>query len=244
MLFASPLPTQTMSGFEGATATSPSEMLDAWSQTGAHVVPAFSVFHSPPVAEATYITRPRRPRLRAAGPSGTATSAMRPLMTAGPSARGVSASTSMATPPGARRAAFAESAAVSAAARGWAWSCGAAVAATSAASATAPRGARAMTERGRRRGSRDAERALRGHHVAPRTARAEPRWRNYAAAAARVGRAGLLRTRLLDEELRGAVEHDAHDDRVRRHVDAGDAHLADAAADGDARRELAVELAI
>src|SRR5687768_4261796 len=91
MLFASPVPTQTRSGFEGATATSPIETEDSRSNTGAHVVPPFSVFHRPPVAEATYITLPSRPRRRAAGPSGTATSAMRPLVTAGPRERGTSA---------------------------------------------------------------------------------------------------------------------------------------------------------
>jgi hypothetical protein len=51
-MFASPVPTQTISGFDGATVTSPIDVVAAWSKTGAHVTPSLSVFQSPPVAVA------------------------------------------------------------------------------------------------------------------------------------------------------------------------------------------------
>src|SRR5262249_38486192 len=53
---ASPVPTQTTSGFEGATATSPMETVSYWSKTGVQVVPLLTVFHRPPDAEAAYMT--------------------------------------------------------------------------------------------------------------------------------------------------------------------------------------------
>jgi hypothetical protein len=52
-LFASPVPTHTISGFDGATATSPIDMLDWLSKIGSNVVPPFVVFQSPPDADAT-----------------------------------------------------------------------------------------------------------------------------------------------------------------------------------------------
>src|SRR5947209_1041126 len=81
--FASPVPTQTMSGFEGATATAPRETVACLSNTHSQVVPLLTVFHNPPDALATYMVLGRR--------STTATSVMRPLMLAGPIERGASA---------------------------------------------------------------------------------------------------------------------------------------------------------
>ena len=52
MLFDSPVPTQTMSGLDGATATAPTEPVRTESNTGAHVTPAFVDFQTPPVAVA------------------------------------------------------------------------------------------------------------------------------------------------------------------------------------------------
>ena len=46
---ASPVPTQTMSGFDGDNATSPIEPLPCASKIGSHVVPLFVVFHTPPI---------------------------------------------------------------------------------------------------------------------------------------------------------------------------------------------------
>src|SRR5437868_3194664 len=62
---ASPVPTQTMSGLDGATATSPMEEVPWCSKTAAQVVPASVLFHTPPEAAATYI--------RFALPAATAT---------------------------------------------------------------------------------------------------------------------------------------------------------------------------
>ena len=51
---ASPVPTHTTSGFDGAVTTAPIESL-AWpSNTGSNVVPLFVVFQSPPVQKPTY----------------------------------------------------------------------------------------------------------------------------------------------------------------------------------------------
>jgi hypothetical protein len=77
-MFASPVPTQTMSGFDGAMVTSPIEVVTPWSKTGAHVTPSLSVFHSPPVAVAAKMVYDL--------PRGvtTATSVTRPLMFVGP----------------------------------------------------------------------------------------------------------------------------------------------------------------
>ena len=52
-MFASPVPTQTMSGFDGATATSPMEVVGASSKMGVHVVPSLLLIHTPPDAVAT-----------------------------------------------------------------------------------------------------------------------------------------------------------------------------------------------
>src|SRR5262249_4486233 len=52
---ASPVPTQTICGFDGATATSPMHWVLCWSNTGVQVRPSLVVFHSPPLAAATYI---------------------------------------------------------------------------------------------------------------------------------------------------------------------------------------------
>ena len=50
---ASPVPTQTTLGSEGATATAPMEATGCLSKTGAKVAPAFTVFQTPPVARPT-----------------------------------------------------------------------------------------------------------------------------------------------------------------------------------------------
>ncbi len=52
-MFASPVPIHTMSGFDGAIATSPIVVAGPCSNTGCQVVASFSVFHKPPVAAAT-----------------------------------------------------------------------------------------------------------------------------------------------------------------------------------------------
>ena len=77
-MFASPVPTQTMFGFDGASVTSPSDVVAPWSNAGAHVTPSLSVFHSPPVAVAAKIVYDL--------PRGvtTATSVTRPLILVGP----------------------------------------------------------------------------------------------------------------------------------------------------------------
>lgn len=50
---ASPVPTYTMSGFDGATATAPRETVFSRSKTGLKVVPALTVLKSPPLPVAT-----------------------------------------------------------------------------------------------------------------------------------------------------------------------------------------------
>ena len=52
-MFASPVPIQTMFGFEGAMVTSPMVVAGPRSNTGCQVVASFSVFHRPPEAVAT-----------------------------------------------------------------------------------------------------------------------------------------------------------------------------------------------
>jgi hypothetical protein len=47
------VPTQTTSGFDGATATSPMHSEPAWSNTGANVMPLFVVLNTPPLAVPT-----------------------------------------------------------------------------------------------------------------------------------------------------------------------------------------------
>ncbi len=42
--WVSPVPTQTISGFEAETATSPMEKADSFSKIGVQVMPLFSVF--------------------------------------------------------------------------------------------------------------------------------------------------------------------------------------------------------
>ena len=49
-MFASPVPTQTMSGFDGATARSPMLVDGMSSKIACHVLPSSSVFHTPLVA--------------------------------------------------------------------------------------------------------------------------------------------------------------------------------------------------
>ena len=73
------MPTQTTSGFFGSTVTQPIEYEPCWSKTGVKVLPAFTVFHTPPEATATY---------QVAGWAGwTARSMTRPEFTAGPISR-------------------------------------------------------------------------------------------------------------------------------------------------------------
>src|SRR5438067_1965749 len=52
-LFDSPVPTQTMEGSDGATATAPMVELVSLSKTGSQVVPPLIVFITPPDAVAT-----------------------------------------------------------------------------------------------------------------------------------------------------------------------------------------------
>ena len=52
-MLASPVPIQTMSGFDGASATSPMVVAGPCSKIGCQVVASFSVFHRPPLAVAT-----------------------------------------------------------------------------------------------------------------------------------------------------------------------------------------------
>src|SRR5688572_23663139 len=76
-----------ISGFVAAIAMSPIDDVPSRSNIGSHVVPAFVVFHTPPDADAAYISLPVRPSALAAGPSSIARSTMRPLVTAGPIGR-------------------------------------------------------------------------------------------------------------------------------------------------------------
>ena len=94
MLFASPLPTQTTSPLDGAAATAPMEPTPIESDTGVQARPPLVVFHTPPVATATYMDVPSRPPRSVRGPSTTEMSAMRPLIEAGPIARNASGRTS------------------------------------------------------------------------------------------------------------------------------------------------------
>src|SRR5262249_30028736 len=51
----SPMPISTRSGFDSETATAPTDALVSWpSVTGAHVAPAFVVFHNPPPTAPKY----------------------------------------------------------------------------------------------------------------------------------------------------------------------------------------------
>jgi len=52
-MLCSPVPTQRMSASEGARAMSPMAAVTMFSKTGVQVVPSFSVFQTPPEAEAT-----------------------------------------------------------------------------------------------------------------------------------------------------------------------------------------------
>ena len=52
-MFASPVPTHTTFGFDGAMVTSPIVVAGPWSKIDCHVVASFSVFHKPPDAVAT-----------------------------------------------------------------------------------------------------------------------------------------------------------------------------------------------
>src|SRR6188768_2096318 len=76
-MFDSPVPTQTMSGLDGATATAPIAVEAALSKTACHVCPRSSEAHKPPQQLPAY-SRREVPR------SATATSATRPLILVGP----------------------------------------------------------------------------------------------------------------------------------------------------------------
>jgi hypothetical protein len=52
-MLASPVPTQTMSGSDSEMAMSPMDNVGMSSKIGSQVVPAFAVFHRPPVAAPT-----------------------------------------------------------------------------------------------------------------------------------------------------------------------------------------------
>ncbi len=52
-MFASPVPTQTISGFDGLIARSPMEVVNSSSKRDVQVTPSFSVFQTPPEAPAT-----------------------------------------------------------------------------------------------------------------------------------------------------------------------------------------------
>src|SRR5262245_32665772 len=78
-ILASPVPTQTTSGFDGATATAPKHSVDCWSKTGVQFFPSSVVFHKPPVAAAMYIVLGLF--------SMTAMSTIRPPLLAGPMLR-------------------------------------------------------------------------------------------------------------------------------------------------------------
>src|SRR5580658_4534028 len=78
-LLGSPVPTHTTAGSDGAIAISPIVETPCLSNTGSHVVPLFVVFHTPPEAVPTYTIFGLL--------STTATSSMRPPITAGPTSR-------------------------------------------------------------------------------------------------------------------------------------------------------------
>src|SRR6185312_13930413 len=81
-LSTSPVPTQTMDGFDGATATAPMDIMPPeWSNTGAQETPWLLLLNTPPLAVPTYMV--------SGWPGGwaTAKSAIRPPVEAGPMAR-------------------------------------------------------------------------------------------------------------------------------------------------------------
>src|ERR1700726_2953450 len=82
-LFGSPVPTHTTEGSDGAMAISPIVDTASLSNTAAHVVPLFVVFHTPPEATPTNTMFGLL--------STTAKSSMRPPITAGPISRNSSA---------------------------------------------------------------------------------------------------------------------------------------------------------
>src|SRR5438132_13844358 len=73
----SPVPTQTISGFEESIATAPIDCTSWRSKTGLKVVPPFTDFQTPPLAEPTNIVS--RPLLTTAS-----NAAVRPLIVAEP----------------------------------------------------------------------------------------------------------------------------------------------------------------
>src|SRR4029077_4494664 len=77
---ASPVPTQIVLGFDGSMATAPIDCTAWRSNTGLNVVPPFTDFQTPPLADPTKTVR--RPLSRTA-----ATAAIRPLMVADPMLR-------------------------------------------------------------------------------------------------------------------------------------------------------------
>src|SRR5438094_10167365 len=76
----SPVPTQTISGFEGSIATAPIDCTSWRSKTGLKVVPPFTDFQTPPLAEPTNMVS--RPFCTTASRA-----AIRPLMVAEPMLR-------------------------------------------------------------------------------------------------------------------------------------------------------------
>src|SRR2546429_8202165 len=76
----SPVPTQTISGCEGSIVTAPIDCTSWRSKTGLKVVPPFTDFQTPPLAEPTNIvSRPLR--------TAASNAAMRPLIVAEPMLR-------------------------------------------------------------------------------------------------------------------------------------------------------------
>src|SRR2546426_12491897 len=78
---ASPVPTQTTSGWFGSIAMAPIDWTGSLSNTGLKVVPPSRDFHTPPLAAPTNSSTLPSSALRAA------TAAMRPLMAADPMLR-------------------------------------------------------------------------------------------------------------------------------------------------------------
>src|SRR5438093_13738246 len=78
----SPVPTQTISGFEGSIATAPIDCTSWRSNTGLKVVPPFTDFQTPPLAEPTNIVS-RPVRTTASSAARRPLTAPEPLLRAG-----------------------------------------------------------------------------------------------------------------------------------------------------------------
>src|ERR1017187_9499190 len=88
----SPVPAQTTLGFFGSMATAPIDCAPALSNTGLNVVPPFTDFHTPPLADAANtVSRPAS--------LTAATAAIRPLIAAEPILRAVKPETVTASYP-------------------------------------------------------------------------------------------------------------------------------------------------